>query len=207
MAKVNAGYRIIVLVLLIGILLLGGLLWFDHLGIVNVREQLRPVFNLLGMETPEKVPDDGSVLMLDEARIEKRWEELERREDALFEQEELLSAKEEELLQMVEALEEREKALEDREKSFNEIVKQYENKNANLRQAAEYFTGMPPEAAVERLVAMDDQDVIDILRMTEQLAREAGDASVVSYWLSLMPADRAAVLNRKMLKKPEVQGG
>ncbi|ORC34274.1 periplasmic-type flagellar collar protein FlbB [Marispirochaeta aestuarii] len=207
MAKVNAGYRIIVLVLLIGILFLGGLLWFDHLGLVDVRERLNPVFRLLGMETPEQVPDDGSVLLLDEARLEKLWEELDRRETALLEQEEQLDIREEEIVQKLEALEEREKALEDREKSFNEIVKQYENKSANLRQAAEYFAGMPPEAAVERLVAMDDQDVIDILRMTEQMAREAGNVSVVSYWLSLMPADRAAVLNRKMLKKPEVQGG
>jgi len=207
MAKVNAGYRIIVLVLLIGILFLGGLLWFDHLGLVDVRERLNPFFRLLGMETPEQVPDDGSALLLDEARLEKMWEELDRRDTALLEREEQLDVREEDLVQKLEALEEREKALEDREKSFNEIVKQYENKNANLRQAAEYFAGMPPEAAVERLVEMDDQDVIDILRMTEQMAQEAGNVSVVSYWLSLMPADRAAVLNRKMLKKPEVQGG
>ena len=207
MRTINRGYRIIVLILLIAILILGGLLWFDYLGLTDVRERLHPVFTLLGVATPEEVPDSGSPMMLDQARLDKMYDEMDRREASLVEWEGGLTAKEEELLQMAEALKEQEKALADREKSFNEIVKQYENKNANLRQAAEYFQGMPPDAAVERLVAMDDQDVIDILRMTEQIAREAGEDSVVSYWLSLMPADRAAILNRKMLKKPEATGG
>lgn len=203
MRSANTGYRMIILILLIAILGLGGMLWFDYLGLMNVRERLYPVFSFFGLGTPAEVEDSGSALLLDEARLDKLYEELDRREESLTEYEEGLSDKEEELLQMAEALEEREQALEDREKSFNEIVKQYENKSANLRQAAEYFSGMPPESAVERLVEMDDQDVIDILRMTERLAQEAGEVSVVSYWLSLMPADRAAVLNRKMLIKPE----
>jgi flagellar protein FlbB len=62
---------------------------------------------------------------------------------------------------------------------------------------------MQPALAVERLLAMGDQDVIDSLRMTETIAQETGATSVVSYWLSLMPADRSADLSRKMLKKPE----
>lgn len=207
MARANTGYRIIILMLLIAILSLGGLLWFDYLGLMDVRERLRPVFSLFGLETPEEIEDPGTELLLDQARIDKLYEELDRREEALNERETSLDGIQEELVQMAQALEEKEQALTDREKSFNEIVKQYENKSANLRQAAQYFSGMPPEAAVERLVEMDDQDVIDILRMTERLAEEAGQASVVAYWLSLMPADRAAVLNRKMLKKPEAQGG
>ena len=207
MRSANTGYRMIVLILLIAILGLGGLLWFDYLGLMDVRERLHPVFSFFGLATPDQVEDSGSPLLLDQARLEKLQEELDRREASLAELEATLQGREEELAQIAEALEEREETLTSREKSFNEIVKQYENKSANLRQAAQYFAGMPPESAVERLVAMDDQDVIDILRMTERLAEEAGEVSVVSYWLSLMPADRAAVLNRKMLKKPEAQGG
>ncbi len=207
MRAINRGYRIFVLMLLIGILFLGGLLWFDYLGLMDVREKLHPILSFFGLATPEEVVDSGSPMMLDQARLDKMYEEMDRREASLAEWEEELTSKEEELLQMAEALKEQEKALEDREKSFNEIVKQYENKNANLRQAATYFTGMDPKLAVARLVEMDDQDVIDILRMTEQISRETGEASVVSYWLQLMPAEKAAVLNRKMLKKPEVTGG
>jgi len=61
--------------------------------------------------------------------------------------------------------------------------------------------GMPPDKAVKILLAMEDQDVIDLMRVTEELAAEAGEASLVAYWLSLMPADRAAALQRKMARK------
>jgi flagellar protein FlbB len=48
---------------------------------------------------------------------------------------------------------------------------------------------------------MEDQDVIDLFRVTEEQAAEAGEISLVAYWLSLMPAERAAALERKMARK------
>jgi len=36
-----------------------------------------------------------------------------------------------------------------------------------------------------------------------EIAKESGSSSMGSYWLSLMPADRAAEIQRKMLSKPE----
>jgi len=36
----------------------------------------------------------------------------------------------------------------------------------------------------------------------EKLAVAAGEESIVSFWLSLMPSDRAAVIQRKMAVKP-----
>ena len=62
---------------------------------------------------------------------------------------------------------------------------------------------MTPKAAVNILLAMDDQMVIDVLRKVEEMAAQNGTASMVSYWLSLMPADRAAAIQRKMVVKPE----
>ena len=62
---------------------------------------------------------------------------------------------------------------------------------------------MRPQAAVDILVAMDDQIVIDVLRKVEEMAKENGSSSMGSYWLSLMPSDRAAEIQRKMLSKPE----
>ena len=61
---------------------------------------------------------------------------------------------------------------------------------------------MRPEAAVNILLAMDDQVVIDVLRKVEELAKRSGTASLGSYWLSLMPAERAAEIQRKSLSKP-----
>ena len=37
----------------------------------------------------------------------------------------------------------------------------------------------------------------------EEVAKENGSSSMGSYWLSLMPSDRAAEIQRKMLSKPE----
>jgi flagellar protein FlbB len=155
---VGAGFRIVVLILLVGVLALGGLVWFDYLGVVDARRTLAPVFALFGAKRPE------------------------------------LSAE-------VQQVEEREKAAEDREKLFNERVKAYDNRRENLVKNSAYLVGMPPDKAVKILLAMEDQDVIDLMRVTEEQAVEAGEASLVAYWLSLMPADRAATLQRKMARK------
>ncbi len=198
----GSGFKILLLMLLIILLFLGGLLWFDYLGLVNVREKFAPVLSLVGISSPEKIENSEDLLLLEKERIKKQVAALDLREDALNKREEEIASKENEIKEKVDTLEEREKALEEKEKSFNERAKEYENRDKNLRQASKYYTGMPPEAAVAQLLEMDDQDVIDIMRVTEELAREAGTDSIVSYWLSLMPPERAAVINRKMIKKP-----
>jgi len=81
-------------------------------------------------------------------------------------------------------------------------VKQYDNRKANIDQNAQYLVGMPPLKAVDILKAMDDQTVIDIFHAVEERARAAGEASLVSVWLSDMPPDRSATLQRKMAAKP-----
>jgi flagellar protein FlbB len=194
--------KIILLLLLIALLALGGLFWFDYLGIINARERLAPVLNTVGVSAPEEIEETGQPLMLEQERLKKQRQALSLRTEELEQREEQIAEREREIQQKLESLEEQQKALEEREKSFNERVNQYENKRANLRQAAQYYTSMPPQDAVDRLLEMDDQDVIDILRTVERRAQEQGEDSVVSFWLSLMPPDRAARLSRKMLKKP-----
>lgn len=195
--------RILMLLLLILILLVGGLLWFDYLGLMNVKQFFAPATQLVGISAPEKLENEEDALLLERERLLKREEALKLQQEALDSRSEEIAQMEAEVQQKLEMLEEKEKALTEREKSFNERVKQYENKRANLRQSAEYFEGMPPQKAVDMLLEMDDQDIIDILRTSERMAQESGEASLVSYWLSLMPSERAAQLSRKMLKKPE----
>jgi flagellar protein FlbB len=62
---------------------------------------------------------------------------------------------------------------------------------------------MPPVRAVSILSEMDDQDVIDVLRKTEELARAEGTSSIVPFWFSLMEPVRAAELQRKMAGRPQ----
>jgi flagellar protein FlbB len=38
--------------------------------------------------------------------------------------------------------------------------------------------------------------------MTEEIAQREGTTSIVSYWLSLLPPERAAELQRKMTTRP-----
>ena len=59
---------------------------------------------------------------------------------------------------------------------------------------------MPPTNARDILMKMDDQDVIDIFRIVDGQAQRTGQDSLVPYWLSIMPADRAATLQRKMAR-------
>ena len=65
--------------------------------------------------------------------------------------------------------------MEDREKLFNERVKAYDNRRDNVKQNSAYLVGMPPDKAVKILLAMEDQDVIDLMRVTEELAVAAGE--------------------------------
>lgn len=203
MAYAGAGSRIFVLILLIVALTLAGLLWFDYLGLLDAKETFAPALKLVGINPPTKVEDVESPVVLDVERSKKQWEALMLKQEELDAREKSLDAKEQEINQMLETLEEETQALEEREKTFNERVKRYDNRDTNLRQLAAYLEGMPPEAAVERLLEMDDQDAIDLLRTSQKRADEEGRSSIVAYWLTLMPADRAAQLKRKMLLKPE----
>jgi flagellar protein FlbB len=61
---------------------------------------------------------------------------------------------------------------------------------------------MRPDDAVEILAGYDDQLLIDTLRVTEELAQQAGEVSLVSVWLSRLPAERASDIQRKMTLRP-----
>lgn len=201
--SVGTGPRIFLLLLLILVLAFGGLIWFDYLGIVDVKDVLSPVFSLVGLRGRTRVEQLEDPLLLDRERLEKQWEALELRAEELDNREAAVEEREAELLAMAEELDEREEALEQRENSFNERLAQYENRSRNIRTVAQDLSNMPPEQAVARLEAMDDQLVIDILRSARQLAEEQGEASLVPFWLSMMPPERAATLSRKAVLKPD----
>lgn len=201
---VGPGPRILLLILTLVALVFGGLLWFDYLGLLDVKDTFAPALRLVGIRTRTKIEEPEAPDLLDEQRLAQQWEALDLRAEELTKLEETLDERESELTQMMAAVQEREEALEEREKSFNERVKQYDNRNANLRTVTQQYINMPPEEAVNRLVEMSDQAVIDILRMSDSIAAETGVGSLSSYWLQLMPADRAATVQRKMLQKPVV---
>jgi flagellar protein FlbB len=200
--------RVIVLLLLILVMAGGGLIWFDYLNLIDAKTVLAPLYRFIGREgrsQPAAVPDEN--LNLDAERLAIRLEALELRNMEMDAQEQVLQNRYGEIEQMAQELEERQKALDERENSFNAITREAENKERNVEQNARYLTGMLPQRAVGIITAMDDQDIIDVFRKTEEIAQAEGTTSLVSYWLSLMAetaegAARAAELQRKMAGRP-----
>ena len=195
-----------VLLIIILILIVGGLLWFDYLGVVHVKNIFAPLYTLMH-KTPQTsttaTQSKPLVANLDEDRLLKQREALDIYKEELEKREADIEAVEKQNEQVSAELAEREKNQEEREKTFNSTVKKYDDKNINVEQIAKNLNGMRPEASVAILVAMDDQTVIDVLRKVEEIAAAEGTSSMGSYWLSLMPSDRAAEIQRKMINKPE----
>lgn len=182
-------------------------MWFDYLGIVHAKSLFAPVYKLFGLAPQTSVPvtqNDPSLMAdLDEDRLAKRLESLEIRAQELDKREADLKKLEEQNIQISQELDDLRKSQEEREKTFNNTVKKYDDREVNIVQNAKNLTGMPPENAVAILNAMEDQDVIDTLRKVEEIAQAEGTTSMVAYWMSLMPADRVAVIQRKMVSKPK----
>lgn len=195
-----------VLIIIILIMLIGGSLWLDYLDVISVKKTFAPLYTVLG-KTPQTsttaTQSKPLVANLDEDRLNKIQESLLLQAESLDKRESDIAAKETQLEQTALELSEREKNQEEREKTFNLAVKRYDDKNVNVEQIATNLNGMAPKNAVDILVAMDDQTVIDVLRKVEELAKQNGTSSMGSYWLSLMPSERAAEIQRKMINKPE----
>ena len=139
-------------------------------------------------------------MLLEKEFLNKREEillvktnELELREQELEAQQLEFKEREAKLKEDLESLEEEKKVL-------SEKHREYDNYRENIKIQAEYFTNMPPAAAVERLAQLDDLLAIDILRQIDKTAAEEGRISVVPYYLSLMDPEKAATLQRKMTK-------
>ncbi len=195
--------KVIVLVILILILIFGGLLWFDYLGIIRTRHIFSPVYSLFGRGASQSASTlPTQPVDLDEDRIAKRLEAVDIRSQELDLREAELDRREQEMLQIAQELEERQSSVEERERSFNDMLRSTEDRAANVRVIAGYMNGMQPQSAVDNLLAMDDQDIIDVLRAVEDMAEEQGQTSMVAYWFSLMPAERAAEIQRKMTSRP-----
>lgn len=198
--------KTIVLLILIIVMALGGFLWFDYLGVVNARSLFSPLYKAMGKEPQTSVTSTSSkpiVADLDQDRINKQLEAIEIQRQELSRREEDVAQREKLNEQIATELSNREKSQEEREKTFKQNIKKYDDKNVNIEQIAANLNGMAPQNSVSILLAMDDQVVIDVLRKVEEIAKRTGTASMGSYWLSLMPAERAAEIQRKMLSKPE----
>lgn len=202
--------RSLLLLLLIAVVTAGGLVWFDYLNLIDIKTVLAPVYRLapvqrlLGLEgrsQPDAAADE--LVNLDTERLAVRLEVLDLREMEIDKREQEIAVKHSEVEQMASELETRQQGLDQREQSMSAAEDLSKIREKNIVRNARNLNGMPPANAVAIIVAMDDQEAIDILLKTEEIAKAEGSASIVPFWLSLMPAARAADLQRKMAERPD----
>ena len=198
--------KILFLILLIVVLIMAGIFWFDRIGILDYRKvagplsQYLPAFMQRGEEPVEEDEFllERSFLEKQEQRLQDMANDLDRREQELDERTLAMNEQEAKLTEEAKRLEEQEKVL-------SEAQRQYDNYRDNIRKQAEYFSSMPPRDAVERLQKLEDLLIVDILREIDKRAEETGTQSIVPYYLSLMDAERAASVQRKMTKVVEFE--
>jgi len=201
--------RVIVLLLLVAVLAAGGIIWFDYLNVIDAKTVLAPLYRYIGREgrnQPEVTPEEWRNLDADRLMARLEALELERMEMEKKRQEQDKSRAE--IEEMAQELEEQRKAVEEQANSLRAQKADADNRGKNIEANARILMNMEPNAAVGIMSAMDDQDVIDALRKTEELAQAAGTASLVPYWFQLMArtpegAARAAELQRKMAGRPQ----
>lgn len=206
MARSRGVGKSIALLFLILAIILGGLLWFDYLGIIKAKSFFAPVYKLFGLQPQTSVSATSSKPLqanLEDDRLAKRLEALEIRSQELDKRESDIARSENANEAIARELEDRQKSQEEREKTFNNEVKKYDDRSTNIEQISTYLQNMPPKTAVEQLLGMEDQDIIDIFRKTDAQALASNTASMTSVWLMNMPSERAAVIQRKMASKPE----
>lgn len=201
--QVGALPQIIALTLLVLVLLAGGALWFNYLGLIDATEAFSPVLRLVGIDGGRDEVQVEAELLLDRERLEKLEEALVLQEEALMQREQELAARDNEITRRQDEIEARERDIQDRENSFNERVRRYDNRREVLVQNSRDLQNMRPEEAVQILAGFDDQLLIDTLRVTEELAQEAGAFSMVPVWLARLPAERASEIQRKMTIRSE----
>lgn len=193
--------KILFLLLLIVALLVGGMLLVDNLGLYPVRSRLSPLLNPLGFSTPETI-EDTSPGFLNRERLATRLEALLIQENLLAEREAQLATTQSDVVQEKEELAGLRNQLNDERESLDQMLKRYNDKKLNLEAQASLFNGMPPQQAVAQMNEMDSLLVVDILRTNERVAAENGEESLVAFWISQMPPERAAEINRLMVEKP-----
>ncbi len=195
-------------IFLIAIVVLGFTVWFDYLEVIQAPRFLDSFLQLIGLqeESTEETPNllgMESPWVIERIRLEKEREELQSRVESLEQQQLEISNRQKELDALQTSLLQEETSLEEQKKLLNQILNNYEDKDAVIQQNTEALLNMPPVDAVEILVEYEDQQLINVLRMADRLAEEARNASFVPLWLSLLPPDRAAQVQRKMTVKPQ----
>ena len=174
----------------------GAVIWFDYLQLLNIgvvnlfRNYLTAEGRVQNVNANERLLLDKERLSKRELAIEREREELDRRERIIEHAENTLSQRLEELIALQDQLDQQEITLiSDR--------RLYENRREVLETNVRQLYGIPPEDAAKILEGYDDQLIIETFQLADEIATTDGTLSLVPLWLSLLPPERAAAIQRK----------
>ncbi|HTP59474.1 MAG TPA: flagellar protein FlbB, partial [Spirochaetia bacterium] len=117
-SEVRPGVRIFILFLLLLVLSLGGIIWFDYLGIVDARSVISPVYQLLGFSKRSAVASADDPNLLDKERLDKQQQALVIRSQELDTRQASLDAREKQLNQLSDQLKEQQAAIDAQQKAL-----------------------------------------------------------------------------------------
>ena len=193
----------ILLVLLIVALIIGGIIWFDFLGIIDKGDSMDFLTKRIGLSSPEVVEDDTeNIYLLDAVRLVKESQAIERREIALKSREEEILLNEAKNRQIAEELEEKEASIIDKENSLTEALSRYNDEQENLATTVRYLADLPPQSVVSIMENYPILKIVDTLRKEDEIAQTNSRVSNSSTWLLFMEPKMAADVQDMMIKKP-----
>jgi len=199
--KVKYGIRIIVWLLAVIAAAIMLMILLHQLGMVDLR---RFIPGNLDKTLPP--PNWQEMELLDQDRLDRmmqanllRSEELDVRATGLGDTEIKLEERRKQL-------EKERNAVEEEKKRLEEDQKLYDKKKETITKTAVELGMMDEKVAVSVLEKRDNQDIIWIMRVTDELAKEAGSFSLVPTWLSLMDPVRVAEIQRErdLIPDPEM---
>ncbi len=178
---------------------LGGILYFvDYFGIVSLNLATL-TDRVIGNEIKDEVIyENQELFLLKEQENQKLIEAINSQKSELDQIKLNLDNQAKELERENLALAQERKNLELEKEAIERQRTDENNYEIKINEIANQFLNMPPERAVERLVALgDDVLIIDILNRIDQQAEENDAISIVPYFYSLMPEADAARIIRK----------
>lgn len=188
MAASDRAKTVYLIILIIGIIAFGTF-WLDSIGVLDIGSVVNQY-----IKQPEPVitAQDDEPSLLERERFQKEKDRLVERIEDLDRREALLAEKEKALVEEKDKLEDMKKGIELEQKKFEQEKKQYSGYMKNVRVLADKIGSMPPEESVKIMQQWEDPLIIDVLREMDRSAAAAGQASITSYLITLMPKDKAS---------------
>jgi hypothetical protein len=194
--------KILLLILFIIALVIAGVLIIDILGTsMGVSVPLPGINYIKSISLKKKIKISEDPYLLEREELSKEKERLKIVDEQIQNHEKEILAKETDVNKKLEALNELKTNLDKRQKMMDDVDKQKNNRQQNVREQALKLYNMPPKDAVALLEKQDESDIVDILREIDAYSNENGKQSTSPYLLKLMGdlnKDKAANVLRKL---------